>query len=47
MTAYTMAPMQKKVEKKDGKKMTITVEVKKEITKKYERCIQVAKTARL
>ena len=32
-----MAPMQKKVEKKGGKKEMITVDVKKEIMEKYKR----------
>ncbi|KAM6168259.1 tigger transposable element-derived protein 1-like [Erethizon dorsatum] len=42
-----MAPMQKKVEKKGGKKKEmITVEVKKEIIKKYERGMRVAEIAR-
>ena len=47
MQAYTMAPMQKKVEKKGGKKKEmITVEVKKEIIEKYERGVRVAEIAR-
>ena len=42
-----MDPMQKKVEKKDDKKKEmIMVEVKKEITKKYELGMQVAEIAR-
>ena len=42
-----MAPMQKKGEKKGGeKKEVITVEVKKEITEKYERGMWVARIAR-
>ena len=40
-----LAPRQKKIEKKDGNKEMITVEVTKEI-KKYERGMWVAKTAR-
>ena len=47
MQAYAMAPVQKRVEKKGGKKKeTITVEVKKEIIEKYERGLRVAEIAR-
>ena len=46
MWAYTMAHMQKKVEKKGCKKEMITVKVKKEIMKKYKWGMQVAKTSR-
>ena len=47
MQAYTMAPRRKNVEKKGGKKKEmITVEVKKEIIKKYERGMRVAEIAR-
>ena len=42
MWVYTMAPMQKKVEKKGGKKEMIMVEIKNEIIKKYERGMWVA-----
>ena len=41
-----MAPMQKKVEKKGDKKEINTVEVKKEIIRKYKRGMQVAEIAR-
>ena len=42
-----MAPMQKKVEKKGGKKKEmITVEVKKEIMENYKWGMQVAEIAR-
>ena len=41
-----MAPMQKKVEKKGGKKEMITVELKKEIIKKYEWGMQVIEILR-
>ena len=42
-----MAPIQKKVEKKGGKKKEmIMVEVKKEIIEKYEQGMQVAEIAR-
>ena len=42
-----MVPMQKKVAKKGGKRKMITVEVKKEITEKYERGMRVAEIARV
>lgn len=42
-----MAPMKKKVEKECGKKkQMITVEVKKKITEKHERGMQVADVGR-
>ena len=40
-----MAPMQKNVEKKGGKKEMIMVEVKKEIIEKYEWGMWVAEIA--
>ena len=45
MQVHTMAPLQKKVEKKGSKEM-ITVKIKKEIIKKYKRGKRVAETAR-
>ena len=45
MWVYTMAPMQKKVEKKGGKKEMITMEFKKEIMEKYEWGMWVAEIA--
>ena len=47
MWVYTMAPTQKKVEKKGGeKKEMVTVDIKKEITEKYKRGTWVVKIAR-
>ena len=41
-----MVSMQKKVKKNSGKKEMITVEIKKEIIKKYEQGMRVAETVR-
>ena len=45
MWVYTMSPMQKKVEKKGGKKKEM-ITMDKEIIKKYKRGMQVAKSTR-